>query len=115
MDIRRATTVMGDIFTSASLFDFNHQISTKEHQRAAASGQRGTLHYHPQARKQADLTWKRSVPDFRLPDEYSTSSCRMAMDAVDENFITDLCYALELDKLYVLPDLRENADIVNRI
>lgn len=37
------------------------------------------------------------------------------MDAVDEEIITRLCYALELDKLYTLPDLGLGADIVDKM
>ena len=89
---------MGDVYATQS--QFSH-FSSQARQRA-------TLHYLPQARKQVNSSWRRYETDL-------TSSCRREMDAVDEEMITRLCYALELDKLYILPDLGPSADIVNRM
>lgn len=99
---------MGDIFAPAPQPQFPH-FTSQPHQTFAPSSQRATLHYLPQVRKQVDASWK------RYEAERLASSCRREMDAVDEEMITRLCYALELDKLYVLPDLGLGADIVNRM
>lgn len=100
-----STRAMGYVYATQPQFShFNSQAR----QTFLPSSQRATLHYLPQARKQVNSSWRRYETDM-------TSSCRREMDAVDEEMITRLCYALELDKLYVLPDLGPNADIVNRI
>ena len=96
---------MGDVYATQPQFShFNSQAR----QNFVSSSQRATLHYLPQARKQVTSSWRRYETDL-------TSSCRREMDAVDEEILTRLCYALELDKLYVLPDLGHSADIVNRL
>lgn len=96
---------MGDVYATQPQFShFNSQAR----QNFVPYSQRATLHYLPQARKQVNCSWRRYETDL-------TSSCRREMDAVDEEMITRLCYALELDKLYVLPDLGHSADIVNRM
>ena len=101
MDLR----AMGDVYATQPQFSpFNPQAR----QNFVPYSQRATLHYLPQTRKQVNSSWRRY-------EAVLTSSCRREMDAVDEEMITRLCYALELDKLYVLPDLGHSADIVNRM
>lgn len=104
MDFHSARA-MGDVFATQP--QFSH-LNSPAYQKFVPPSQRATLHYLPQARKQADLNRRRYEVD-------STSSCRREMDAVDEEMITRLCYVLELDKLYVLPDLGLGADLVNRM
>ena len=99
---------MGDIFAPVPQPQLSH-LPPQPRQTFAPSSQRATLHYLPQGRKQVDSSWKRHSEAERL------TSCRRDMDAVDEEMITRLCYALELDKLYVLPDLGLGADVVNRM
>lgn len=108
MDVQSNTRAMGDIFAPFPQQQFRH-FTSQSRQTFSPSSQRATLHYLPQERKQVDSSWK------RYEAERLASSCRRDMDAVDEEMITRLCYALELDKLYVLPDLGLGADIVNRM
>lgn len=100
-----STRAMGEVFATQP--QFSH-LNSPVRQNFTPSNQRATLHYLPQARKQVEPSWRRYEPDL-------SSSCRRDMDAVDEEIITRLCYALELDKLYVLPDLGLSADVVNRM
>lgn len=100
-----STRAMGDVYAPQP--QFSH-FNSPARQTFVASSQRATLHYLPQTKKQVNSSWRRYETDL-------TSSCRREMDAVDEEIITRLCYALELDKLYVLPDLGLSADIVNRM
>lgn len=104
MDFHSART-MGDVFATQPQFSHPNSPSC---QKLVPPSQRATLHYLPQVRKQVDINRRRYEADL-------TTSCRREMDAVDEEMITRLCYALELDKLYVLPDLGPGADIVNRM
>lgn len=104
MDFHSARA-MGDLYATQP--HFSH-LSSPVRQKFGPPSQRATLHYLPQARKQVDFNRRRYEVDV-------TSSCRREMDAVDEEIITRLCYALELDKLYELPDLGLTADIVNRM
>jgi len=108
MEVHGNTRAMGDVFAPIPQPQFSHLTSQPRHNYAPSS-QRATLHYLPQVGTQVDSSWK------RYEAERMTSSCRRDMDAVDEEMITRLCYALELDKLYVLPDLGLGADIVNRM
>ncbi|KAJ7363458.1 hypothetical protein OS493_009612 [Desmophyllum pertusum] len=103
-----STRAMGDVFATQP--QFSHLNSTPC-QKFPPSSQRATLHYLPQARKQVDSSWRRCY------EAELNSSCRREMDAVDEEMITRLCYALGLDKLYVLPDLglTGTAEMVNRM
>lgn len=113
MDFHNNTSVaMGDVFAPArrQLHPLSHHTSSPPRPNFASSSQQVTLHYRPQAgRKQFEPSWQQFHAD-RL-----ANSCRREMDAVDEEMIMRLCYALELDKLYVLPDLGLSADIVNRM
>ena len=104
MDFHSATA-MGDLYTTQPQFA---HLNSPARQKFVPHSQRATLHYLPQARRQVDLSRRRYEADL-------TSSCRREMDAVDEETITRLCYALELDKLYVLPDLGLSADMVDRM
>lgn len=104
MDFHSARA-MGDVYATQPHFS---PLSSLARQKFGPPSQRATLHYLPQARMQVDFNRRRYEADM-------TSSCRREMDAVDEEMITRLCYALELDKLYELPDLGLAADIVNRM
>lgn len=108
MDVYSNRRAVGDIFAPVPQPQFSH-FQTQPGQSFSPASQRATLHYLPQERKRVDSSWKHQETD-RL-----ASSCWRDMDSVDEEMITRLCYALELDKLYVLPDLGLCADIVNRI
>ena len=110
MDFHGSTTAMGDVFSPVPQPQFAG-LTSPLRQSFSPSSQRSTLHYRPQVRKQVDSSWQR----FEADRTRLASSCRREMDAVDEEIITRLCYALELDKLYVLPDLGLSADIVNRM
>lgn len=109
MEVHGNTRAMGDVFAPIPQPQFQSHLTSQARHNYAPSSQRATLHYLPQVGRQVDSSWK------RYEAERMASSCRRDMDAVDEEMITRLCYALELDKLYVLPDLGLGADIVNRM
>lgn len=114
MDFHNNTSVaMGDVFAPAPrhFHPLSHHTSSPPRPNFASTSQQVTLHYRPQPRrKQFESSWHQ----FHA-DRLRATSCLREMDAVDEEVIMRLCYALELDKLYVLPDLGLSADIVNRM
>ena len=100
-----STRAMGEIFVPQPQFShFNSSVS----KTFTPTSQRATLHYLPRASKHTEPNWWHYEATL-------TSACRREMDAVDEEMITRLCYALELDKLHILPDLGLSAEIVDRM
>lgn len=100
-----STRAMEEVFVTQQQFSL---FNTSARKNFISSSQRGTLHYLPKARKHTEPSWRHYETNL-------TSACRREMDAVDEEMITRLCYALELDKLLVLPDLGLSAEIVDKM
>lgn len=80
-------------------------------QTSAPWGRPATLHYLPPVSKHGNF----NRDSYKAERFQTPTSGQREMDAVDEEIITRLCYALELDKLYTLPDLGLGADIVDKM
>lgn len=80
-------------------------------QTSAPCGRSSTLHYLPPVSKHGNF----NKDNYKAERFQTPSSGQREMDSVDEEIITRLCYALELDKLYTLPDLGLGADIVDKM